>query len=243
MARSTVFSDAVVLRSVEYDEADRIVTLLTRTHGKIALIARGARRSRKRFGGVFEPFQVIVAEYAFGRGEVGTCASGSIKQAYPAILRDLEKMTLAGRALEWVRIGTPTHLPEPELFTTVVEFFEELDEVSAELGPQTLLAFLVRLADHLGFAPRFHVCGLCEKPAPPAKPGTFDARLGALVCRSCGGASIRLSASLRAKLLAAQRGEPPKARNADDPAKGREEDEQAIALLDLVLREHVDGRR
>ena len=234
MASRTDFTDAFVLRVVDYGEADRIVTLLTSRFGKIAALARGARRSQKRFGASLEPFTKIEAEIAMGRGELARFAQARIVRVFPTILTDLQKMTHAGRALEWTRLGLPPRLPEPHAMQLVEEFFAGLD--AAPSGDGSLLAaFLVRLADILGFSPRFDACGLCGRVAPSGKPGTFDAQLGALVCRSCGGAAITLSAQTREKLAETLR--------EDWTAFARDWPlgvvDQAMHALDALLRAHV----
>ena len=80
---------AVLLRSVDYGEADRIVTLLTERRGRVSVLARSARKSTKRFLGALEPFGVIEAEIALGTAEVGRLSSARLVRGFPKILASL----------------------------------------------------------------------------------------------------------------------------------------------------------
>jgi DNA repair protein RecO (recombination protein O) len=159
------------LRNVDYADADRIVTLLTVRFGKAAFIARGARRSKKRFGGVLQPFLLLEVEVNQGAGQLGSLLRAQISRSFPHIVTDLGLMA-AGFALD-----------------------------TGQLAPQNvLLCFEVRLLSLLGFAPQLDRCGLCGKRPLPAQAAELDPQLGHLVCRSCGGAAYRLSGGARMRL-------------------------------------------
>ena len=199
MRGRTQFTPALLLRCVDYRDADRIVTLLTPGRGRISAIARGARRSVKRFGSSLEPFVLIDAEVVEGRGQLDTLKQAQIVRVFPRILGGLDRMQTGGRALELVRALTPEGSPEASIYETTVELFEALD---AKFCPCEVLEILfrVRLMVLAGFAPGLDACGQCGKRPGPSQAGLFDARAGELVCRGCGGARHELSADLRAHL-------------------------------------------
>src|SRR5690606_35881161 len=91
----TEHTPAVVLRSIAYGEADRIVTLLTESRGKVALMARGARKSARRLAGALEPYAIVEAEIAMGSGDLGRLAQARVLRAFPGVLADLERMSVA----------------------------------------------------------------------------------------------------------------------------------------------------
>lgn len=234
MAR-TERSAAVVLRSVAYGEADRIVTLLTDAFGKVALMARGARRSQKRFGGALEPYALIEADLSLGRGNLGRLAEARVVRPFPGVLRDLSKMSVAAAGLELVREAVGERdAPDPRLLPTVVRFFELVEGSS---GDEVRLAFSARLLSLLGSSPNLESCGRCGRPAPSGKAALFDPALGAIVCRACGGGRIKLSGAQRARLSAAA------TRRWDSLAAERWEDPSSAArALDEFLDHHL-GRR
>jgi DNA repair protein RecO (recombination protein O) len=201
-ARLGEHADAVLLRSVDYGEADRIVTLLTSRHGKLSLLARGARRSRRRFGGALEPFSLLDVELSLGRGELGSLHAAHVTRAFPALLRDLARMSAAGAALELVREASPERAPEPALFASTVALFEALERASIPVAP-LLLAFQMHVMGLCGFGPRLSACGVCGKRPARGQAAELDAARGFLVCQSCGGAQHLLSGALRELLVSA----------------------------------------
>jgi DNA repair protein RecO (recombination protein O) len=216
---------AVLLRSIAYGESDRIVTLLTESRGKLAVMARGARRSTRRFAGALEPYALIEAEIALGRGDLGRLAEARVVRVFPGVLADLTKMSVAASGLELVResIGERDDDPDPRLLPTVVRFFELVEGSSAE---EVALAFEARLLSISGLSPNLESCGRCGRAAPPGKAALFDPVSGALACRACGGGPVKLSGGLRAALLR---------------ARGREWD--AVALEPLREVDRIAARR
>ena len=194
-APRTIRSSAVLVRSVDYGEADRIVTLLTEHTGLVSLMARSARKSQKRFAGALEPFGLIEAELAIGRGELGRLASARLVRGFPQLLTSLLAMGEAGRALELVRDATPPRESDPRLLETVVALFEMLAEGSSPRASR--VAFEVRYLALLGLTPRVDACARCGRTPEPAQSALFDGAVGAILCRACGGGPIRLPASTR----------------------------------------------
>jgi DNA repair protein RecO (recombination protein O) len=192
----------VLLRSVDFGEADRVVTLLTSRHGKLGLLARGARRSKRRFGGALEPFVVLDVELSFGRGELGSLREAHVTRAFPRILRDLARMSAAGSALELVREAIPERSPDPAIFTSTVRMLEALDQPDTQPGLLSVL-FDAHLMSLAGFAPRLLACGVCRKQPARTQAAEFDPARGYIVCRACGGAPHRLSGPLRDLLVQA----------------------------------------
>ena len=194
---------AVLLRSVDFGDSDRIVTLLTDRFGKVSLLARNARGSKRRFQGALEPFCLLDAEFTLGRGEVGSFRSAQVTRAWPRILGDLRRMSAAGSALALVREVLPDRAPDPAVFESMLELLGALDapEVRADT---LLLAFDVHVMTHVGFAPGLYACGICGKQPAPAQAAELDAVRGFIVCRSCGGAKHRLAGAVRGLLVRAQ---------------------------------------
>jgi DNA repair protein RecO (recombination protein O) len=192
-------SQAFLLRSVDYADADRIVTLLTSSFGKLSCIARNARRSRKRFGGALEPLALLDVELRQGQGQLATLLSAHVARAFPRILAELPRMSAGFAALELLRELSAEHQPDPGVFATALELLGALD--AAQVAPeQLLLCFEVRLLGQLGFAPRLDQCGQCGKRPRDGQAVLFDPRLGHLSCRGCGGAQHRLSGLVRGEL-------------------------------------------
>jgi DNA repair protein RecO (recombination protein O) len=198
--------DALVLRSVDYGEADRIVTLLTRRHGKLGALARSARRSKRRFAGALEGFALLDAELALGSGDLARFQSARVTRAFPRLLGDLERLTVAGALLRLTRDLVPERMPDEALFDALVNMFEALDR--ADVPPAALhVAFEIRLLAMTGFAPLLAACGRCGKRPTSGRAADFDAERGSVICQSCGGAAQRLHGAVRDRLIAAMDGD------------------------------------
>lgn len=193
-----VRTEAVVLRVTDFGEVDRIVTLFTRTHGKGAFLARGARRSKRRFGSAFEPYALLEVEVALGRGEVGRIGQARALEPHAGILQTYERMTAAGRGLEFLRESSLAHQRDEELFEEAIAFLgliERLDgQTLCDLG---VLAFWSRVLAVLGHGPRLDACAACGKEVGPTRTALFSSSVGGLVCRECGGGPLMIHAPTR----------------------------------------------
>jgi DNA repair protein RecO (recombination protein O) len=163
-------------------------------------MARGARRSKKRFGGALSAFALLRVEVREGRGQVGTLSQAAVTRAFPRILGDLDRMGAGYAALELVRELTREDEPVPEVFATTVAMLDALDAQGAQPRP-LLVCFMARMMGLSGFAPRLDACGHCGKRPGAEQAALFDPRMGHLVCRACGGASHSLSGRVRALLI------------------------------------------
>jgi DNA repair protein RecO (recombination protein O) len=195
----TEHADAILLRSVDYGESDRIVTLLSATHGKIGLMARGARASRRRYASALEPFALIHVGLVPGRTGLGTLTEAQLRRGFTRVIANLERMRVAGAALELVRNLVPDAEPDAAVFATVVAMLDTLDR--EEVDPTALLAlFDARMMTLGGFAPRLDACGGCGKQPRATQPARFDPRAGHIVCRDCGSAPEQLDGEARTQL-------------------------------------------
>ncbi len=119
---------AIVLRTVDYGESDRVVTLLSRERGKVSAFARGARASRKRFGGALEPFTLLTAEVRVrGGSELLGLDSTHVLRGHGGIRGDLARIACAAYAAELARELVRDHEPHEELFELLVGYLELLD--------------------------------------------------------------------------------------------------------------------
>lgn len=197
----SVTSDALLLRAVDYRDADRIVTLFTSELGKVGAVARGAKNSRRRFAGALEPYCVIRVELEPSRGELMTLKRAEVVRTFSGVLADLSRMEAAGAALALVRESA--RVADPLLFVAAVQYLTLLEHES-DAQRAVLLAFAMRVLALSGMAPRLAACGRSGAAVPPEKPAYFDPQLGAVVARRFGGGPFLLDADTRARLIGAQ---------------------------------------
>ena len=187
MARSTFASrsyrdDAVVLRTYDLGEADRIVILLTAENGQVRAVAKGVRRTKSRFGARLEPFHVAQVQLVHGRNlDIVSQAIG--KRAYGQnIVADYEKYTAAAAMVE-----TAEKLTADD-YDTAVQHYQLLVGALSALArglhePGRILdSYLLRAVALAGWTPSFVDCARCGAPGPHR---SFSAALGGAVCPQC----------------------------------------------------------
>lgn len=122
----TTECEAIVLAAMDYGEADRIVTLFTREHGKLRGIARNGKKSVKRFGPAFEIFARIRISLVLKEG-LCSLRSADIVTVFPRIRGELAKIGYAGYACELVDGFSPEALSVPRLYRLLRAYLEYLD--------------------------------------------------------------------------------------------------------------------
>ena len=203
-----IVTDAIILRAVTTGEADRVVTLLTRTLGKVAAVARSAQKSRARFGGALSAFVVGQATLRERRGsELMGLESFDALHDFTAIANDPLRYAHASYATELTRELSAPRQADVAAF----ELLGELYETVAAHAPaaDTLRAFELRLMDDLGLRPvldRCLGCGADDDATLDAPGALLDPGLGGLRCFRCAAqarsAGVRpLPAAARHRLL------------------------------------------
>src|SRR5256884_5827379 len=125
-------TDAIVLRSVRYGEADRILPLYTPGRGRIGAIAKGVRRARSRFGGRLEPFFRINIELHEGRGELLTVTGAQTVDGHARLRADRRALDAAARACDAVGRLFETSEPHPGVFNLLCRKLSLLDEQAGD---------------------------------------------------------------------------------------------------------------
>jgi DNA repair protein RecO (recombination protein O) len=188
---------AVVLRKLDYGEADRIFTLLTRTHGKVGAIAKGVRRPSSKLGPSLELYGHIDVLLAKGRGELDVLAQVERIPGY-RIESDLERMSHAALISELAERVCDDRHPVDGVYELTVMALEEL---ARETDPRRASAyFLMAALDLLGYAPQLTACVSCEKRLE-AKPAAFSAEAGGFLCDRCAMPSMPLVPLAAIKVL------------------------------------------
>jgi DNA repair protein RecO (recombination protein O) len=175
----------VVLRTVDYGESDRVVTLFSRERGKVSAFARGARASRRRFGGALEPFTLVSAEVrSRSASELLGLDSTTVLRGHGGIRGDLARIACASYATEVARELVREHEPHPELFELLLEYLDLLDRAPAR--PATLRAYELGALHAAGLAPRLDACARCgDALDPSARAVRFDPGHGGALCTGC----------------------------------------------------------
>lgn len=182
--------EAVVLATMDYRESDRIVTLFTLCHGKVRGLARGARKSMRRFGGALEPFARLSVELVVREG-LSSLHSVDIVTVYPRIRQELAAIGHGGYAVELVDRLLPDGAPVPRLFRLLVSYLDHLDQGGA--SPSNRRFFEANLLNILGYRLSLDACAACGVDLP-ADAGRSAGVGGTVLCSACGRYGAPLSA-------------------------------------------------
>jgi DNA repair protein RecO (recombination protein O) len=251
MKSRAVKTEAVVLRSMRYGEADRILHLYTPHRGRVSAIAKGVRRARSRFGGRLEPFFRLHIELHEGRGELLTVTGAATVDGHARLRGDARALDAAARACDAVGRLFETSEPHPGVFNLLCRQLTLLDERAGadgdgdqgvraggagrlDGGRAGALAFRLKLLLAAGLAPQLGACANCGEREHLVG---FSGAAGGVVCAACEAGSFPLQVeahSFMAQALGRALTEVP---DASAPALGQVE--RAIAA---TLEHHAHVR-
>ena len=228
-----IATEALLLRRVDYGEADLVLTLLTEKLGKVSALARGARKSVKRFGGSLEPMHTLAVELDERPGaELFTLLESKLKTPRARIMDSLAAMEAAGKALSWARRAAPPRTPEEAPYAVLSTL---LDRLAVAPAPEPSAVALAEaglcLLSAFGWGIDFERCVRCGRQALPTQSASVDATRGGLICRSCGGARLRISASAREHMARAAAGQ--------TEVLTPEEASSALSIVEAALGAHA----
>ena len=173
---------AVVIRTQKLGEADRIITMLTREHGRIRGVAKGVRRTKSKFGARLEPSSHIDVQLFVGKTFDTVTQVEAIENFGDELSRDYRRWTISSAILETAeRFTSQEREPALQEYQLVVGGLRALAENRHD--PSLILdAFLLRSLAIGGYAPSMTMCSRCEKPGPHRY---FSLMGGGSVCSDC----------------------------------------------------------
>ena len=182
--RTNYETEAIVLRTLDYGESDRIVTFYTTEFGKVKGIAKGARRSTKRFANTLEPFSRLQLLFSRRRPEgLAFVEAGSVVNHYPRIREDLKKTLYASYLVDITDQFTLENKTNPELFRLVNDFLELINQGS--VSEDIVRFFEMRLLRLVGYDPVLDRCVACQRPVENGNMYHFSVRERGLKCGTC----------------------------------------------------------
>jgi len=196
----TFKTEAVVLRSIRYGEADRVLHLYSRERGRMGAIAKGVRRVKSRFGGRLEPMFRVQLMAHEGRGELGTVTSAETVDAQPGLRERRDSLERATQACEAVLRLFDSQEPNPAAYNLLCHELQLLDRHPGSATRGQALAFRLKLLLAAGFAPELRGCASCGERE---HLGAFSASAGGVVCPGCEAGSFPLDEEAHSFLVGA----------------------------------------
>ena len=170
---------AIVLRSWKLGEADRIVSLHTRGHGKVRGVAKGVRRTRSKFGARLEPTSHIAIQLYRGRGELDTITQVETIDRFVTLRSDPARFARASALLEAVDQLAQDREPDSVRHVMLTKALMTLDR---QESPLVVSGFFLKLLAHEGMQPELDRCVSCG--ATEALEA-IDFVEGGVLCPSC----------------------------------------------------------
>ena len=172
-------TEAIVLSCRDYRESDRLIAFYSESAGNLRGIAKGARRSKKRFVHVFEPCSVVRLTYRVRKGLVWIEA-GSLVEPHLSLRTDLMRWGYAALISEIVLEMAPEGEPQAELFMLLRSSLDHL--VTSRDPVNVVLLFLLRFLHIMGYLPSLERCEVCRRPVSSATQWWWQMDRGVLAC-------------------------------------------------------------
>jgi DNA repair protein RecO (recombination protein O) len=174
--------EAVVLRTHKLGEADRIITLLTRHHGRVRAVAKGVRRTTSRFGSRLEPFTHVDLQLAEGRNLDTITQAETLSPFSAALGSHYDRYTAGTVMLETAdRLVVEEKEPSLQHFLLLVGGLRAMASGDRQPG-QVLDSYLLRSLAVAGYAPSFEHCARCGLEGPHR---WFNPSMGGVLCSTC----------------------------------------------------------
>jgi DNA repair protein RecO (recombination protein O) len=185
----TLKTEAVVLRSIRFGEADRVLHLYTPGRGRISAIAKGVRKTKSRFGGRLEPFFRLNLLLHEGRSDLMTVTGAETVAGFPRLREDARSLDGAARACEAVSRVFDDGDPHAGVFHLLANQLALLDADPARATRANALAFRLKLLLAAGFAPHLASCASCGEQEHLVG---FSGAAGGVVCGACEASAFAL---------------------------------------------------
>ena len=193
-------TDAIVLRSIRFGEGDRVLHLYTPQRGRVGAIAKGARKTRSRFGGRLEPFFHLRLVLHEGRGDLLTVTSAETVAPHARLRGDRAGLDTAARACDAVARLFEAGDPNPAVFHLLANELGLLDAEPARAGHANQLAFRAKLLVAAGLSPQLGACASCGEREHLV---AFSGAAGGVVCSACEASAFPFGEDAHAFLVAA----------------------------------------
>ena len=181
---------AILLRRVDFGDDDLILTVFSPDRGKISLIAKSARKSRKRFCGTLDLFSASEMVCATGKGRLPVLQEATVKHPFCQIRSHFKKTAYASYFAEIINNWMEPDVAQPRAFELLFQVLDRLDR--SDLPDETLsIVFQMTLMIISGFSPDFTACCRCRTGMDGLNGRRIgiDFAKGAVVCPSCSGAA------------------------------------------------------
>ena len=171
--------EGIIIRTLDYGETHKIVTLFTKEKGKVAAIARGAKKTKSRMAAITQPF-VHGSFLMQGGSGLGTLQQGEVISSFRKIREDIVKTAYASYLAELTEKILDERIPDQFFYQ---QFMATLQAITDEKDPEIVtMMYELKLYKKAGFAPVLYQCAICNKNNTLH---AFSVKEGGLLCQKC----------------------------------------------------------
>ena len=177
-------SPAIIMRVRDFGESDLLVTFLTPDRGRLKGVAKGARRSKKRFVNCLDIFSLVNLEYGPRRkGDLYFIHSGKLLEAYPNLRKNYSTLSHASYLIELTEILFPWEVPDPGIFEMLKSMFNYL--AVGERADQITAAYELIAMSRGGYGINLEKCCVCGRIYSGEGTAVFNPEKGGIACMKC----------------------------------------------------------
>jgi DNA repair protein RecO (recombination protein O) len=177
-------TEALILRSVDFQERDRLITFYSDQLGKMRGVAKGAKRSKKRFGSNLDLLaHVRVQGFERMNQDLVLIEGADLLEYFEAIRQELRTFARACYLAEWTEGCTADRQPHHGLLPLLLRILAILEQGKG--GEGLLRIFEIKVLDLTGYGPRLDCCASCGRPVKAAGKVVIHVGRGGTVCESC----------------------------------------------------------
>jgi len=187
-------TEAIVLKTTDFLEYDKLVTLYTQKLGKVRAVVKGVRKPTSKLAaslGLFTHLKITL----FGKRprELYRLTQTEIISFHHRLREDVDHLAYGSLFIELLNRATGENEPEPELFSLATSYLTGVEK-KVDLVSYTLI-YLIKLLQFVGFAPYLTGCIICKNPKSEIRNPKYNVQKGGLVCSECQGKGVRHTAS------------------------------------------------
>ncbi len=171
--------EGIVIRTMDYKESDKIVTIFSREHGKLGFVAKGARKMKSKYGAACQLF--TRAEFSiYMNRQLGTLRHSDITHSFHVLRAKIDHAAYAAYLNELLELMLPESTPDEPLFESYLRALESIEE--GDHMPVILHIFELKMLYEAGYAPQLLQCVFCRSEQVKF---VLSAKAGGVVCPRC----------------------------------------------------------
>jgi len=180
----TYREEGIVLKRIDYSEADQILTIFTKNRGKVGAIAKGSRKLTSRKGGHLELLNHSIFSLAEGK-DLYIITEAETIEPFSDIKSNLHKSSLGYYLAEFINEFLPESQKTYPFFRLCLMALGFLNDAEDDSSDVIVRAFELKALSELGFAPEVRKCVVCQRPLTWGEDNGFSAEKGGVVCSRC----------------------------------------------------------